>query len=49
MYCVAMYGCIITSLVAPEADLGVMFMHNGGYSTMCEHGIIRKSIKGVFL
>ena len=35
-----MYGCIVTSPVTPEADIGVLFMHNEGYSTMCGHGII---------
>lgn len=35
-----MYGCIVTSSVTPGADLGVLFMHNSGYSTMCGHGII---------
>jgi proline racemase len=35
-----MYGCIITEPVTPEADLGVLFMHNEGYSTMCGHGVI---------
>lgn len=35
-----MYGCIITSPVTPEADFGVIFMHNEGYSSMCGHGII---------
>ncbi len=35
-----MYGCLITPPVSPEADLGVLFMHNEGYSTMCGHGII---------
>lgn len=35
-----MYGCIITSPVTPEADLGVLFLHNEGFSTMCGHGII---------
>jgi proline racemase len=35
-----MYGCILTPPVTPEADLGVLFMHNEGYSTMCGHGII---------
>jgi trans-L-3-hydroxyproline dehydratase len=35
-----MYGCIITPPVTPEADLGVLFMHNEGYSTMCGHGVI---------
>lgn len=35
-----MYGCILTPPVTPEADLGVLFMHNEGYSTMCGHGTI---------
>ncbi|NHZ85401.1 MAG: proline racemase [Planctomycetia bacterium] len=35
-----MYGCIITQPVSPEADFGVIFMHNEGYSSMCGHGII---------
>src|SRR5712691_5322161 len=35
-----MYGCMLTQPVTPEADLGVLFMHNEGYSTMCGHGII---------
>jgi proline racemase len=35
-----MYGCVLTSPVTPEADLGVLFMHNEGYSTMCGHGVI---------
>ena len=35
-----MYGCIITSPVSPEADFGVLFLHNEGYSSMCGHGII---------
>lgn len=35
-----MYGCIITPAVTPEADFGVLFLHNEGYSTMCGHGII---------
>src|SRR5438045_5560456 len=35
-----MYGCVMTPPVTPGADLGVMFMHNEGYSTMCGHGII---------
>jgi trans-L-3-hydroxyproline dehydratase len=35
-----MYGCILTPPVSPEADLGVLFIHNEGYSTMCGHGII---------
>ncbi len=35
-----MYGCIITPPVSPEADIGALFIHNEGYSTMCGHGII---------
>lgn len=35
-----MYGCIVGPAVSPGADLGVLFMHNEGYSTMCGHGII---------
>src|ERR1700687_1369652 len=35
-----MYGAVLTQQVTPEADLGVLFMHNEGYSTMCGHGII---------
>ncbi|MBE0558520.1 MAG: proline racemase family protein, partial [Proteobacteria bacterium] len=36
----AMYGCLMTPPVTPEAAFGVIFMHNEGYSTMCGHGII---------
>jgi trans-L-3-hydroxyproline dehydratase len=35
-----MYGCIITPPVTEEADFGVLFIHNDGFSTMCGHGII---------
>jgi proline racemase len=35
-----MYGAVLTPPVSPDADLGVLFMHNEGYSTMCGHGII---------
>lgn len=35
-----MYGAILTEPVTAEADYGVLFMHNEGYSTMCGHGII---------
>jgi len=35
-----MYGCYVTPPVTPEADLGVIFMNNEGYSTMCGHGVI---------
>jgi trans-L-3-hydroxyproline dehydratase len=35
-----MYGCVLTPPVSPEADVGVLFLHNEGYSTMCGHGVI---------
>ncbi|MGB9672509.1 MAG: proline racemase family protein [Anaerolineales bacterium] len=35
-----MYGAIITEPCSPESDLGVIFLHNEGYSTMCGHGVI---------
>ena len=35
-----MYGCVVTPPASPEADLGVLFLHNEGYSTMCGHGVI---------
>ncbi|MCP1385650.1 proline racemase family protein [Runella salmonicolor] len=35
-----MYGCIVTEPVTKDADFGVIFLHNEGYSSMCGHGII---------
>ena len=35
-----MYGCIITPPVSRQAGIGILFIHNEGYSTMCGHGII---------
>lgn len=35
-----MYGCLLTPPVSAGADVGVLFTHNEGYSTMCGHGII---------
>lgn len=35
-----MYGCFLTPAVTNDADLGVLFLHNDGFSTMCGHGII---------
>jgi proline racemase len=35
-----MYGCILTGPATPDGDVGVLFLHNEGYSTMCGHGII---------
>ncbi len=35
-----MYGAILTEPVTPEADFGVIFLTNEGYSSMCGHAII---------
>jgi trans-L-3-hydroxyproline dehydratase len=35
-----MYGCILTPPISPQADFGILFMHNEGYSTMCGHATI---------
>ena len=35
-----MYGAITTEAVTTDGDLGVLFIHNEGWSTMCGHGII---------
>ncbi len=35
-----MYGCILVPPNDEEADFGILFMHNEGYSTMCGHAII---------
>lgn len=35
-----MYGAVLTPPVSPEADYGVLFLTNEGYSTMCGHGVI---------
>jgi proline racemase len=35
-----MYGALLTEPERPDSDLGVLFMHNEGFSTMCGHGII---------
>jgi trans-L-3-hydroxyproline dehydratase len=35
-----MYGALPTEAVTPDGDLGVLFMHNEGWSTMCGHGVI---------
>src|SRR5262245_57854923 len=35
-----MYGAVLTEPVAPGSHAGVLFMHNEGYSTMCDHGVI---------
>jgi proline racemase len=35
-----MYGCFVVEPNDAEADLGVVFFHNAGYSTACGHGTI---------
>jgi proline racemase len=35
-----MYGAVLTDPCTRDADFGVIFMHNEGYSTMCGHAII---------
>ena len=35
-----MYGAVITEPTTADADFGVFFLHNEGYSTMCGHAII---------
>lgn len=35
-----MYGAILTPPDSADADAGVLFVHNEGFSTMCGHGVI---------
>ena len=35
-----MYGCILVPPNDDQADFGILFLHNEGYSTMCGHAII---------
>jgi len=35
-----MYGCFVTEPEDADADLGVLFFHNAGFSTACGHGTI---------
>ena len=35
-----MYGCILVPPNDEEADFGILFLHNEGYSTMCGHAVI---------
>ena len=35
-----MYGAILTPPTSPDANFGIIFLTNEGYSTMCGHGII---------
>ena len=42
-----MYGCIVTEPVTDDGTIGVLFMHNEGFSTMCGHGIIGLAVVGL--
>ncbi|RYV04045.1 proline racemase [Shewanella sp. OPT22] len=35
-----MYAALITEPVSDDADFGVLFLHNEGYSSMCGHAIL---------
>ena len=35
-----MYACILTEPATEDGTIGVLFLHNEGFSTMCGHGII---------
>ena len=35
-----MYGCVLTEPTTADGDVGALFLHNAGFSTMCGHGII---------
>ncbi len=35
-----MYGALLVEPVTDDGDLGVLFLHNEGFSSMCGHGII---------
>jgi len=36
-----MFGAVLVPPVTDDADLGILFMHNEGMSTMCGHGAAR--------
>ena len=42
-----MYGCILVPPNDDQADFGILFLHNEGYSTMCGHAIIAISTLAV--
>ncbi|XP_003472411.1 trans-3-hydroxy-L-proline dehydratase [Cavia porcellus] len=35
-----MYGAVLVRSELPDAHLGVLFMHNAGYSSMCGHAVL---------
>jgi trans-L-3-hydroxyproline dehydratase len=46
---VDMYGGYLTAPVSPDADFGVIFVHNEGYSDHCGHGVIALATAAVEL
>ena len=42
-----MYGAVPLEPSTPDGDVGVLFLHNEGYSTMCGHGIIDLVTAGI--
>jgi trans-L-3-hydroxyproline dehydratase len=44
-----MYGGYLTEPVSPNADFGIIFLHNEGYSDHCGHGVIALSTAAVEL
>jgi trans-L-3-hydroxyproline dehydratase len=42
-----MYGAVLTEPVTSDGNVGVLFLHNQGYSTMCGHGIIALVTAGI--
>ena len=44
-----MYGGYLTEPVSPNADFGVIFLHNEGYSDHCGHGVIALATAAVEL
>lgn len=44
-----MYGGYLTEPVSPDADFGIIFMHNEGYSDHCGHGVIALATAAVEL
>jgi proline racemase len=46
---VDMYGGYLTSPISPDADFGVIFSHNEGYSDHCGHGVIALATAAVEL
>lgn len=42
-----MYGAVLLAPDTPDGDVGVLFLHNEGYSPMCGHGIIALVTAGV--